>query len=133
MEYLKTLCKDLNLNPTLEKTSRGASILPLNESLDLEILNLNPGVYFFSPICDLSKKKMENLLILLCKANLFGQGTRGSVIGLDEKMGLTLSLALPYDMDYQSFKESLEDFANVVDYWREEVNRFQTQAQDGIL
>jgi len=67
------------------------------------------------------------------KANFLGQGTGGAVIGLDaEEKFLTLSLALPYDMNYRSFKGAVEDFANYVDYWREDLIRHQKAAETSI-
>ena len=56
------------------------------------------------------------------KANFLGQGTGGAVIGMDpEENLLTLSLLLPYDMNYKMFREALEDFANFLDYWKTEL------------
>jgi hypothetical protein len=68
------------------------------------------------------------------KANLFGQGTLGAAIGLDPKQNiLTLSLQLPYDMNYSHFKESVEDFTNIVDYWRVEVDTHVKLNKEGIV
>ncbi len=55
------------------------------------------------------------------EANLFGIGTRGAAIGLNEDGNvLTLSLELDYNSSYQEFKEKLEDFISVMDFWRKE-------------
>jgi hypothetical protein len=40
---------------------------------------------------------------------------------------LTLSHGFPYEMNYQAFKESVEDFVNYVVYWREEVSKFERE------
>jgi len=133
MEYLQTLCEDLNLPTDLEKTEKGFFLLPLSDSLQLEVKELDPGALFTSPICPCPEIKREELFIKLMKANLFGQGTFGAALGLSpEENLLTLSLAMPYDMNYRLFKESLEDFTNIVDYWREEVETHIQQAQEGI-
>ena len=62
------------------------------------------------------------------KANYLGQATGSSRIGLssDEKF-LTLSLGMPYEMNYRIFREIVEDFVNFVLYWREEVANFVKQ------
>jgi hypothetical protein len=54
-----------------------------------------------------------------------GQGTGGGAIGIDptEKF-FTFSQSLPFEMNYQVFKESLEDFLNYITYWQEEIVRF---------
>jgi len=41
---------------------------------------------------------------------------------------LTLSHGFPYEMNYQGFKESIEDFVNYVVYWREEVAKFERES-----
>jgi hypothetical protein len=60
------------------------------------------------------------------RANLLGQGTGKCRIGLEpqEKL-LTLSLGLPYEMKYPTFREKVEDFINYVIYWREEIAQFE--------
>ena len=133
MEYLKTLCEDLNLPSELEKTENGSFLLSLTDSLQLEVKQLAPGILFSSPICPCPEVKREELFIKLMKANLFGQGTLGAALGLDPEQNLlTLSLTMPYDMNYRLFKESLEDFTNIVDFWKEEIDTHIKQAQEGI-
>ena len=67
-------------------------------------------------------KRKEELFIYLMRANLLGQATGGCRIGLsqNEKV-LTLSLGLPYELNYSVFKEKFEDFVNYLVYWREEM------------
>ena len=87
---------------------------------------LDPGIYFQALIAPVPEKKQEELFMLLMKANFLGQGTGGSTLGLKEDESyLTLSLALPYDMNYKAFKEALEDFVNFVDYWKNQVIQHQ--------
>ena len=62
------------------------------------------------------------------KANFLGQGTGGARIGVDpDDKFLTLSHGFPYEMNYQLFKESIEDFVNYVVYWREEIAKFEQE------
>ncbi len=78
--------------------------------------------------------KKEDLFIYLMKANFLGQGTGGSAIGLDQDENfLTLSLVLPYDMNYIMFRDALEDFANYIDYWKAELIRHTKAAEQQIL
>lgn len=92
--------------------------------------DLDPGFYFSSNISPLPKKKREDFFMLLMKANFLGQGTGGATLGLKEDESfLTLSLSLPYEMNYKAFKDSLEDFTNFVEYWKKETVRFETEAE----
>ncbi len=69
-------------------------------------------------------RNKEDFFLLLMRANFLGQGTGGSVLGMDkEEKYLTLSSIIPYDVDAKRFKELVEDFVNFVDYWRDELAR----------
>lgn len=125
--HLKQLCEDLDIQGAGIKDERQFFQLPLNSTLSIEIKELDRGALLFSKISSCPKEKRETLFALLMKANFLGQGTLGATIGLDpEENFLTLSWAIPYDMDYREFKEAVEDFANIVDYWRDEMHKHQT-------
>ncbi len=122
--HLQQLAKELKLGSPPSKEGPFYHF-PLNAKNQISIKELSPGVYFFAPICPYPKGKHESLLIYLMKANFLGQGTLGGVIGLDKDENfLTLSLDLPYDMNYRHFREAVEDFANILDYWKEEISRY---------
>ena len=134
MDHLKELCEDLKLSPNLQKSEGGNWVFPLTDSLQIEVKTLDPGVFFFAPISGCPEIKREELFIKLMRGNFFGQGTMGGAIGYQEEQNLlTLSVHIPYDMKYRPFREAIEDFANVVVYWREEVDRHIEEAEGGIL
>jgi len=56
-----------------------------------------------------------------------GQVTGGAAIGIDssEKF-LVLTHALPFEINYKTFHESIEDFLNYIDFWKDEVTSFLT-------
>lgn len=120
--YLMQLSSDLGID--LPPIKAGAATLKLNPELAITFRELDPGYFLYAPVTLCPKVKREELFTLLMKANFLGQGTGGGVLGLDEQEKfLTLSLSLPYDMNYKSFKDMLSDFANYVDYWKDEVKR----------
>lgn len=134
MDHLPQLCEDLNLDPNLEENNDGSYFLQLTDDLSIEVKNLDPGSFFFSPIAPCPEVKRELLFIELMKGNLFGQGTMGGAIAFDKEENLlTLSSHIPYDMKYRPFREAIEDFANIVTYWRQEVDRHIEEAEGGIL
>jgi hypothetical protein len=103
-------------------------LLKINPTLSLRLFDLKPGFSLFSQIVECPLKKKEDLFIHLMRANFLGQGTGGGRLGLDqnEKL-LTLSHGFPYEMNYKSFKESVEDFVNYVVYWRDFVAQFEKE------
>jgi hypothetical protein len=125
-EYLELLCKELN--QTIPKLNKD-KVYPLQFGNDtVSVKDLEPGMALHAQMCTLPTKKKEELFMYLCRANLLGQGTGGCRIGIDEKEKfLTLSLGLPYEMNYQTFKETLEDFVNYVYFWKAEVTKFENE------
>jgi hypothetical protein len=119
-ECLKKLVEDLTLEDSFSKEDK-LYVVKLQTELVITFRELDPGCTFFAKIgiCPLNKR--EELFIYL-----LGQGTGGSVIGLDrDEKFLTLFLVLPYDMKYKVFKDALEDFTNYLDFWKEELSCYQ--------
>ncbi len=125
-EFLEKLCKELAIS-TPKLNERKMYPLSLGKER-VAIRDLDPGIALHAQICETPKKKREDLFIYLMRANLLGQGTGGTRIGLDsDEKFLTLSLGLPYELNYQKFRETIEDFVNYMIYWREEVTKFENQ------
>ena len=126
-DFLERLCKELAIH-SLPKRNE-LKIVPLrigNESIALK--DLDPGMALQAQICLCPEKKKESLFIYLMRANLLGQGAGGARIGLDsDEKFLTLSLGLPYELNYQTFKETIEDFVNYLIYWQNEIGKFESE------
>lgn len=127
-KYIAQLCKDLNLAAAASLDERKMQHLTLG-TIKVSMRELDPGIYFHSPLAPVPSVQKEELFMLLMKANLIGQGTGGSTIALaEDESFLTLSLGLPYELNYKTFKETLEEFANFADYWKKEIGKWQKQA-----
>lgn len=123
---LEILVEQLDLGPVPQKDKQGIHQLKILPDLEVGISELKPGLFLSSLISPIPKEGgKEALYIYLMKANLIRQGTGGGAIGIDptEKY-LTFSLSLSFEVNYNIFKESLEDFVNYVSYWRDEIPRF---------
>ena len=133
-KLLQELVVELELEAVGPKDKEQNFYLQITPTLKVVLKELDPGIFFHAPIGPCPEVKREELFMLLMKANFLGQGTGGGVLGLtgDEKV-LTLSLTLPYDMNYKTFKEALEEFTNFLDYWKEEIARFEKEAAESIL
>jgi len=122
---LKQLCKELEIESVPQLNDQKYYPFRVGEEL-IAIRDLDPGIALQAQICLCPTKKREDLFIYLMRANLLGQGAGGARIGLDpDEKFLTLSLGLPYEMNYQKFKETVEDFVNYLIYWRDEVKKFE--------
>ena len=88
-------------------------------------LTSGPGLFFLGYLLPNSDQKtQESLFIYLMKANFLGQGTGRAAIGIDssEKF-FVLTQTLSYAVDDKAFYETLENFLNYMDFWREAILR----------
>jgi Tir chaperone protein (CesT) family len=128
--FLKTLSEELNLAPSFQQNKEQFYAVFLNPELEIKVKELDPGMLFFGKVGPCPALKKEELFIYLMKANFLGQGTGGASLGFDEIGNcLTLSLILPYDLNYKLFRDALEDFVNYIDYWKAELIRHQKTAE----
>ena len=125
---IEGLAEELKLDAVPQKDKNGVFQLKMGGLAQVSLSELEPGVFFSARIIELPKEKnKESLFIYLMKANLMGQGTGGSAIGIDaSEKYLTLSHTLPFEVNYKTFRETLEDFLNYIDYWKEEIPRYLT-------
>lgn len=119
---MKELAQEMELDESLAKASAGTFTIPLEEDLKIKLNTISEGFLLTSQIIACPTTNREAFFTRMLLANLFGQGTRGSVLGTSEEGNLlTLSRIVDYNVDYKSFREIIEDFINTVDFWREEV------------
>lgn len=126
-KFLETLCEELSIEPFPKLNEQKDYPLRLG-SESIAIKDLDPGVALQAKISLCPSKRKEDLFIYLMRANLLGQGAGGARIGLDQdEKFLTLSLGLPYEINYQVFRETVEDFVNYLIYWRDELAKFENE------
>jgi len=132
-EHIKKIVKVLEIEiPKQEKDK--SFIIEITKELEVKIFDLDPGFYFFANIAPCPNEKKEDLFIYLMRANLLGQGTGRSRIGMDkEEKFLTLSYLIDYEVNYIEFKEKLEDFVNYINYWKKEIMLHIEKAKSSIL
>jgi hypothetical protein len=125
-EFLKSFCDELTIETPRLNEQKIYSLEIGGRVLALQ--DLDPGIGLQAVICEIPKKKKEDLVIYLMRANLLTQGTGGARIGLSQEGNfLTLSLGLPYELNYQIFRDTLEDFVNYLIYWEDEVKQFEKE------
>ena len=125
--FLKNLSEELSI-PFPKQSDKKIFSFVLNDELTIYLRDLEPGLSMNAQILSCPDKKKEDLFIYLMRANLLGQGTNRARIGLDsDEKTLTLLLGLPYEINYQLFKETFEDFVNHLVFWRNEIKRFNNE------
>ena len=118
---MEKLTQELELDKSLATEVPGTYAFPLDQGLTVTIFEIPRGFLLKCPVGPAPKVQEELFLTQAMLANLFGQGTRGAVLGLSpEGTILTLSQVVDYTVDYKEFKDIVEDFINSVDFWHEE-------------
>jgi hypothetical protein len=123
-KLIEDFCKEFNIPNPPDNKDR---IYPLQitDTIEIFIHDKKKDILITSSLIELPKNNLEELFILLMKANFVGQGTGKSSIGLDlQEKVLTLVCILPYESTYRDFKESLEDYINYIVYWKKEIADF---------
>lgn len=124
--------KEMELTGSLATEVRGIYALPLDEGVTITIRDLLEGkIGLECPLIDCPKVREEALYTQMLLANLFGQGTRGAVLGLTEDgKTILLTQVIEYELDFRDFQDLIEDFINAVDFWREEVKLHMSGANN---
>lgn len=125
--FLKKLSEELSLPPPKVEGKELISF-SLNDSIKLNLRDLKPGLSMEAFLLPCPQILREELFSYLMEANLLGHGTGGARIALDsEEKNLTLLIGLPYELNYQLFRETFEDFVNHLIFWRNEIEKFKNK------
>lgn len=121
-KLVKQLARELDMEEIITSTGNRQFTLPFIDDIQVEVIETEQSLFFKGTIGPCPKVKPEPLIQRIMEANLFGIGTRNASIGLiqDENV-LTLSQELDYNSSYKDFKDKLEDFVTVIDFWRKEI------------
>lgn len=124
---MSELAKEWELEKPIPEEIPGTYKIPLDEGVFVTVTSSSgeghkSGIAISSSIATVPKEGEENILSKALLANLFGQGTKQAVLGLNDNGDiLTLSRFIDYDVNFQEFNNIMEDFINTIDFWREEV------------
>lgn len=119
--FIKQLTKEFELEGSLATEMPGSFALPLETDVAVMISETPEGFSLSCTLCPCPESRQEEFFTQMMLGNLFGQGTEGAVLGLDEKgKMLTLSRVILAQVEYPEFMDILEDFINSVDFWRTE-------------
>lgn len=125
-QFMTQLSQELSMEDLITTTEDHHFILPFDHDIEVDASEVEKGILLKSIIGSCPQKNAEAFLLKTMEANLFGMGTRGAVIGLNEEEKLlTLSMEVDYNSSFKDFKEKLEDFTSVLDFWRTQAMKHQ--------
>lgn len=121
-ELIHNLLKEIELSQKPSKIDPNTYQVDLNPDLSITIKRIDPGYYLQAVISEVPDLEAEMLFISLMEANLFGQGTGGGVLGISpDGRTFLFSKKILQDINYQAFREKIEEFVNYVEFWRMEI------------
>lgn len=121
---LSELSLSLELGSLAPVEKNGPIHMVIDPAQSIDFRELPKGFSMWSRIGECPPKNKEDFYLLIMRANYLGQGTGNYVIGMDqEEKHLTLSSYIPYEIDFKKFKETVEDFVNFIEYWKDELVR----------
>lgn len=118
--FIEQLCSELEIEAKLSDEKNYTLFFEPN----LEILlreNPDSGITFFTKLASVPEQAKEDFFLKALSANLFGKETGGCVLGVSNDETSVLLRALVQTSNYKHFKETLEDFTNYAEVWRDEV------------
>ncbi len=125
-DFIKEIGEELKMEEEIHSIEPGHYALDFADNIKVNISTTPMGMLFKALICPVPSSKGSLFLDKAMEANLFGRGTRGAILGLDEEANhITLCLEIPEKIPYKEFKEKLEDFVTVYDYWRSEALKWK--------
>ena len=127
---LKTLLQKISdvFGYRLDEITNDNFTLTITAEIEISVLKEEEQLYLYSPITLAPLDNQEEIYTYLMKANLLGQGTGKTSIGLDNNdKFLTLSYVMPYEETYENFKDKLELFVNYLFFWKDEVKKLQNK------
>jgi hypothetical protein len=120
-EFIPKLQQELELQGPLNREGAGAFALQL-DATTITISDVPPGFLLAATLGELSLELVELFYVKLLRGNFMRQASYGAVLGLDETgTKIMLQLYVPRKVNFREFKERLEDFINVIDFWNAEI------------
>lgn len=122
-EFMDKLSAEMEMEEPFKAQIPGVYVMRLDEDISISLISQSSDRFTFS--CTLGEAPIvgkEAFFTQLLLANLFGQGTRGAVLSLDINANeLMLTRNIDHYIEYKEFRDSVEDFLNVVDFWKQEL------------
>lgn len=121
--FVEQLAKDLDIKESITNPEPGRFNIAFDNDIKVDAFQSTQGNYAFkSTIGPPPKQNVHEFYLKTMDANLFGRGTMGSSIGLNEETNtLTLSHEVDSNHSYKDWRDKLEDFVNIIDFWKKEI------------
>lgn len=123
-DLIYKLLKDIGLEKKPQKMDPLGYQIDFTADLSITLRANDPGYYMQMLLGQAPEQEAEVLFLTLMEANLLGQGTGGGLLGLSlEGNLLVYSKKILQDLNYEAFREKIEEFINYGEFWRMEIKK----------
>lgn len=121
-EYIQRLLKELSLEGDSSLPSALESFSLEIDEVSVTLFDRAPGVDYVATLGTLPEESREETLTKILRGNFLGQATRKAYLGLDASgQKVVAQMSIPLIRSFREFQDMLEDFANVVSFWKGEL------------
>ncbi|MBS0645636.1 MAG: type III secretion system chaperone [Verrucomicrobia bacterium] len=124
--FIEQITKEMNLKLSKESGVPGFYELNFEPQIKVSIHENKEGIIKLqSYLASLPQEKLDEYLLFVMSANLFGQETGKNYLGLDrDEKRVTLNRLLEKEIEYAEFKLALEEFLNYCETWRADTKAY---------
>jgi hypothetical protein len=126
--FVQQLTIELGILHSIETDSIDTYLLPVDDNISIEIYGFPGGFSLKATMEKIPEHHCEDFFLEVLSSNLFGQGTGGGILGINENEALIITITITTDINYQEFRDLVEDFANYVDFWQSELALMKKEA-----
>lgn len=120
-DFVVKLQNELDLKEPLIGDDDSGFAIALDDKV-ISIMESSPGFKLYCSLGYAPGEQIEEFYTNMLRGNLFGQTTRYSSLGLDETgNNVVVNYHFPLRPAYKDFRNAVEDFINVIDFWKNQI------------
>ena len=95
------------------------------QDVEVTLSDQSPGIGLFATVEEIqTQENLEELYTSLLRGNFLGQATRKASLGLDDEGKKVILSYQPSSIrSYRDFRDTVEDFVNVVCFWKNQISQ----------
>lgn len=125
-QLMKSFSNEIGADPPIQANVPGVYGFSIGDGISVSVVDKGGEVTVSAAFGPLPRQEQEKFYTTIMSADLFFQGTDRSTLGIDDKgEKLVIKKVIDHDMDDKQFSEEMEDFLNMVDFWKNKMQEFR--------
>lgn len=125
-QLMQNFSKEIGADPPFQANVPGVYNFMAGEDVSVSVVDKGGEITVSAAFGPLPRQEQEKFYTTVMSADLFFQGTDRSTLGIDEKgEKLVIRKAIDHEMDDKQFSDEMEDFLNMVSFWKDKMKEFR--------